>query len=151
MSTDQSTSLWEGLLASPLASQDSGEDWTTRVATWPSGSCSFVLLLDLDGSCGKMSPVSCRSMEDGRLEPSSGRWRNSGTGSPGECWTLSTLEFPNDAVASSLSDALETGGVPRRYYLSSAVCEGILRRAERRGKTLPPLLDAALRSQSKGT
>jgi hypothetical protein len=34
--------------------------------------------------------------------------------------------------------------VPTRYYLSSKAAEGILRRAERRGKILPDLLRQAL-------
>lgn len=33
---------------------------------------------------------------------------------------------------------------PPKYFLSARACEGILRRAETRGKTLPPLLKAAL-------
>jgi hypothetical protein len=37
--------------------------------------------------------------------------------------------------------------VPEKYYLSATACRGILRRAEKRGKALPPLLDIALRSQ----
>jgi len=36
------------------------------------------------------------------------------------------------------------GELPRRYYLSSRACRGILRRAEKRGKMLPPLLAHAL-------
>jgi hypothetical protein len=46
-----------------------------------------------------------------------------------------------------LSDVLEaTGSVPQKFFLSRKACEGILRRAERRGKALPPALEAALRS-----
>jgi hypothetical protein len=45
-----------------------------------------------------------------------------------------------------LSDILETGGVPRRYYLSAKACAGILRRAEKRGKQLPEVLYMALKS-----
>jgi hypothetical protein len=33
---------------------------------------------------------------------------------------------------------------PEKYYLSARACEGILRRAERRGKALPPMLREAL-------
>lgn len=40
--------------------------------------------------------------------------------------------------------------VPRKYYLSPKCCAGILRRAERRGKTLPPLLEAALLEVARG-
>jgi hypothetical protein len=65
-------------------------------------------------------------------------------GSPTEFWTLSILEYPSDGVASSLSDILETGEVPERYYLSATACRGILRRAEKRGKELPEALKLAL-------
>jgi predicted nucleic acid-binding protein len=70
---------------------------------------------------------------------------------PGECWTLSSSECPSDAVASSLSDILETGAVPRRYFLSAKACAGILRRAAKRGKKLPDLLAAALASVAGAT
>jgi len=43
-----------------------------------------------------------------------------------------------------LSDILETGDVPRRYYLTPRACAGILRRAEKRAKELPAALLAAL-------
>jgi hypothetical protein len=65
-------------------------------------------------------------------------------GSPTEFWTLSILEYPSDGVASSLSDILETGELPQRYYLSGTACRGILRRAEKRGKDLPDALRSAL-------
>lgn len=65
-------------------------------------------------------------------------------GSPTEFLTLNTSEFHSGAVASSLSDILETGDVPQRYFLSGTACRGILRRAEKRGKSLPPSLRAAL-------
>jgi hypothetical protein len=65
-------------------------------------------------------------------------------GSPTEFWTLSISEYPSAAAASSLSDVLETGELPRRYYLSATACRGILRRAEKRGKKLPEALRLAL-------
>ena len=65
-------------------------------------------------------------------------------GGPTESWTLSTSGFPSDGDASSLSDILETGTVPPRFYLSAKACQGILRRAERRGKALPERLREAL-------
>jgi hypothetical protein len=65
-------------------------------------------------------------------------------GSPTEFLTLNILEYPSDGVASSLSDVLEAGELPQRYYLSGTACRGILRRAEKRGKTLPPPLAHAL-------
>jgi len=53
-------------------------------------------------------------------------------------------EFHKDAAASSLSDILETGDLPRRFFLSATACRGILRRAEKRGKVLPAQLRASL-------
>ena len=43
-----------------------------------------------------------------------------------------------------LSDILEKGPVEDRYFLSAKAAEGILRRAERRGKDLPETLRRAL-------
>ena len=37
---------------------------------------------------------------------------------------------------------------PSRFYLSQRACEGIIHRAEKRGKPLPPKLDEALRAQA---
>jgi hypothetical protein len=65
-------------------------------------------------------------------------------GSLTEFLTLSTLEYPNDAVESSLLDVLETGPVPQKFFLSPTACEGILRRAANRNKKLPELLEHAL-------
>lgn len=78
--------------------------------------------------------------------PSSGRWLNSGMGSPTEFWTLQGSEFPSDAVASSLSDVLETGPHLLRYCLSPKAAAGILRRAARRGRDLPGSLRSALQA-----
>ena len=69
---------------------------------------------------------------------------NSGTGSHTEFWMLSSSECPSAAGASSLSDILEGGRLPRRYFLSAKACAGILRRAEKRARALPPLLRTAL-------
>jgi hypothetical protein len=77
-------------------------------------------------------------------------------GSPTEFLTLSTSEwtalpaqFRSDDGVCSLSDVLETGDVPQRYFLSAKACAGILRRAEKRGKQLPEQLHAALLAVSE--
>jgi hypothetical protein len=44
-----------------------------------------------------------------------------------------------------LSDILETGVPPQRFFLSATACQGILRRSERRGKQIPQALEHALR------
>jgi hypothetical protein len=65
-------------------------------------------------------------------------------GSPTEYLTLNISDWPSAASVCSLSDILETGDVPQRFFLSAKACEGILRRAEKRGKELPGALSAAL-------
>ena len=70
--------------------------------------------------------------------------------SGGECWTLSGSEFPKDAEGCSLSAIFEAN-VPEKYSLSQRACEGILRRAEKRGKSLPPTLRQALTQVAGGT
>src|ERR1700690_2873084 len=140
----QSTFLWEEHPASLSPSPDSARDWQTRVAT----SCSPILELLRDigppGWFGRTSPASCRQAADGTLVPYSEGWQSSGMGSPTEFLTLNTSDWPSDGSACSLSDVLETGDVPQRFYLSAKACQGILRRAEKRGKSLPPSLRAAL-------
>ncbi|KWE44599.1 hypothetical protein WL76_30920 [Burkholderia ubonensis] len=70
-------------------------------------------------------------------------------GSPTGFLTLSSSEWPSDAAVCLLSDTLETGDVPQRYFLSATACKGILNRAERRGKDLPTGLLEALRMASQ--
>lgn len=60
----------------------------------------------------------------------------------------STGESPREENASRLSQILEASPHPK-YYLSEKACTGILNRAERRGKKLPPELKAALLAQSR--
>ena len=79
------------------------------------------------------------------LTPSLVAFGNSGMVAPGESLTLSSSEFRSGAVASSLSDILETGVLPRRFFLTALACLGILRRAAKRGKDLLPRLARALR------
>ena len=69
--------------------------------------------------------------------------------SNGAAWTRSFSESRNAAGECSLWQILETGEIDPRYYLSPRACAGILRRAEKRGKQLPPALEAALRSPSR--
>ena len=78
----------------------------------------------------------------------------------GECWTQNLSEFPDSRGLSlngvddcSLSDTvasweeiLETGSIPRRYYLTVKAAKGILRRAKVYGNRLPPPLPEVLKS-----
>src|SRR3990167_3256471 len=124
------------LPANPSASPDCEKDWMIRVATSPLSILRLLTDIGPSGWFGRTSPASCR-MEQGLLVPSSEGWGNSGMGSPTAFLTLSTAEYHSGAVACSLSDILETGELPQRFFLSATACRGILRRAERRGKALP--------------
>lgn len=62
---------------------------------------------------------------------------------PGACWTLNIGESPSAARESTLWQILQADA-PQKYYLSARACQGILRRAERRGKELPSMLREAL-------
>ena len=141
---EQSTFWSEERLANPSALPDSAKDSTTHEAD----SCLHILrslgVSGLDGLSGKMSPASCRATEEGILEPSSGRWGHWGMGGPTESWTHSGSEWPSAVAVCSLSQTLETGPLPQRFYLSAKACAGILRRAAKRGKELPPMLREAL-------
>ena len=142
--SDNLTFWSEEHLASLSVSPDFGKDLMTRAGI----SCSHLELLQiifgLAGLSGKTFPESCHLTEEKILAPSSGCWANSGMGSHTGFLTLNTSEWPKDAAVYSLSDTLETGDVPRKYFLSPKACVGILRRAEKRGKELPKALRNAL-------
>lgn len=87
--------------------------------------------------------------------PKSGKWGGAADWSEyqtvkslGELSTPSIGESPSVENASTLSAILEANA-PKKYYLSAKACLGILRRAEKRGKQLPPLLEAVLRKQAE--
>ncbi len=67
--------------------------------------------------------------------------------SHGACTTPNISEQHSGAGACFLSLILQDDA-PDKYCLSPKACAGILRRAERRGKDLPPLLKAALMKQA---
>jgi hypothetical protein len=166
----QLTFLSEELRARPSASPDSERDWQIRVATSRSSILTLLHELGPAGWYGRTSPASLPPgqmtrtiiresiVKDGRecvsetlLHASSEGWRNSGMGSPTAFLTLNMSEWNHTLAPSlkdegvfSLSDILETGDVPLRYFLSARACRGILRRAERRGKRLPEHLELAL-------
>jgi len=152
--------IYEELALFPTL-ESSPEASPVRISAWPESvlglqesdlACSgrspgLFKIFNPNGSSLKMSLVCCHQTEDEIWEPSSGRWLSAGMGSATEFWTLSSSESPSAAVECSLSDVLETTGEHlRKYLLSAKACEGILRRAERRGRKLPEALDQALRA-----
>src|ERR1043165_31698 len=125
-------------LANPSPSPALEKDWLTHEETSPSPILPLLMSIAPNGWFGRTSPASCHPVEGGTLVPFSGRWSNPGMGSPTECLTLSTCEWAGmdglslkDEGVSSLSEILEAGDVPRRYFLSAKACRGILRRAEK--------------------
>ena len=85
-----------------------------------------------------------RRVDGLRVEP---YWETDGA-SLGAYSTRSFGECPSAAAESRLSQILEAAP-PQKYYLSAKACSGILTRARRRGKPLPPELEAALIQQSQ--
>ena len=145
MKEDQLTFWLEEHPASHSASQDCAEDLAMIEETSHSPICEWLTDTVLDGQSGKTSPAYCHQTVDGTLEPSSERWLNSGIAVHGECRTLKTSESHRDAEECFLSDVLqETGEIQPRYYLSPVAAQGILKRAERRGKKVPEPLRKAL-------
>lgn len=72
------------------------------------------------------------------------------TDAHGACLMLSSSEWPSDAAVCFLSDVLETD--TRRlakYFLSPRACSGVLRRARKRGRSLPHVLEETLILQSQ--
>lgn len=104
----------------------------------------------------------CLTAESGRIAE-----RSSATASllRGDLWTLNTSEYLNAGSVSPswsitaeatpptyyyresrLSEILQADA-SEKYYLSAKACEGILRRADKRGKELPEVLKTALENQ----
>ena len=126
-----------------------------------------LMMFDQDTWCGKMSPEHSVPTKQKTSESSSKKLPKSKTpnvlflclttenGQPqdvswemggallGEYAMHSFTESPKDAVESHLSQILEATPHPK-YSLSAKACQGILNRANRRGKTLPPMLQEAL-------
>ena len=134
-------------LANLSVSQDFGKVLMTAGEVLCSRTALLRLIISRAGLFGKTFPEFCYQTEDGILAPSLHYWRSAGMGSPTEFLTLSTSACPSAAVECTLSDVLETGDVPPRYYLTASACKGILRRAEQRKVQLPEALKMTLEAQ----
>ena len=137
--------------ARTIPSQGCEREWLVTEAR--SHEHMLKLLNDLSpaGSFGRMCPAFFPAMLAETSRPSSVTWGNAGMGGPTASLTLNMCEHadsrapcPSDGGVCSLSDILETGAVPQRFFLTARACAGILRRAGNRGKTLPPHLARAL-------
>jgi len=159
--------------ANHLAWQDFAKGLLTLEANSHSHLLTSLDAIAPSGWSGRTSLASCLTTADEHLQrfwdcspgSASSRLKTAGeapasppeattaTVSRGVCWTLNMSEHPafpeqspSGGAVSALSDILETGDVPQRYFLSAKACQGILRRAEKRGKLLPKALQTTLRS-----
>lgn len=120
---------------------------------------------------GKTSPEHCQAQEEKTSTECSKKPRKSQTKQPlfldlrkangqpqdvswvmgipshGESSMLNFGESPSVVVESRLSQILQDNPHPK-YCLSPKACQGVLRRAEKRGKELPEVLKAALVRQA---
>lgn len=105
------------------------------------------------GGCLKMFQGSLAFAEDKTSTRSFTPYGTVGLLSDGGLWTanqwegVTCTEEPecrNGGAASSLSAVLQSRVSPK-YFLSPKAAAGILRRAEKRGRTLPPALEAVLK------
>lgn len=168
------TCLSEERHVKPIASPVCDRDSQTREETSHSNLPDWLAAHAPAGSAGRMSPEFCRVGKDAILPVFSpcfaaGKcpYQNEDGVNPelrpplrdvipwhGEYLTLNTSEhnvftgpFPNGDGVSCLSDIVEIGNIPPKYWLSRMACLGILRRAERRGRALPEPLRRALEAQ----
>ncbi len=124
---------------------ESARAWLESDQGFGSSSIELLASLGRSGLLSKTSLAFYPATEEPTSLSSFAGWSNSGMASPGGYSTLSISEWPSDAAACSLSEVLETDVAPK-YFLSAKACSGILRRAERRGKALPPQLERNLRA-----
>lgn len=68
----------------------------------------------------------------------------------GGYWMPNTSGFRSAAAVYLSSVLVPASSIPERYYLTVKACAGILRRAKRRGKQLPLVLEMALRLRAFG-
>lgn len=140
--------LWsEDRPVNPSPSPDNGKEWTELLDS----SVSIFDFLKRSSQCGlfgKTSPEYFQATKDETFPSSCPSGTNSAITSATESLMLNTSESHNAAEECLLSDILETGEIPQRYFLSQKACEGILRRAERRGKRIPDALKQALTRQA---
>jgi hypothetical protein len=81
-------------------------------------------------------------LRTGSGKPADASWETDGA-SLGGYSMHSFGEYPKEGVESLLSQILEDNP-HQKYYLSAKACQGILNRANRRGKKLPTMLQEAL-------
>lgn len=151
-----STSSPSGAPARTSPSPESGEDSTATALASSGKRCESqeMGLFDPEPYSWRTWRGSCRAITDGTSPSSWTRWPSAGIGGATEFSTRSTSRCPSGASACSCAPSLTTILEPNaspRYSLSAKAATGILRRATRRGRTLPPALEQALRAVAETT
>lgn len=126
-----------------------GQDtWSGKMSSEPSAVTKGPTLPPFSrkrsGSSNRTRPICLCLKRDGATQELS--WATDGA-SLGELTMRNTGECPNVVVESQLSAILEDTPHPK-YSLSAKACLGILRRAKKRGKQLPEILEWVLKVQS---
>jgi len=140
-----------GAPARTSASQASGEDSTATAPASSGRQCESpgMALFDPEPYSWKTWKGSCQAITDGTSPSSWTRWPSAGIGGATGFSTRNTSACPSGAAECSCSPSLTTILEPNaspRYSLSAKAAAGILRRATRRGRVLPPALEQALRA-----
>jgi hypothetical protein len=138
-----------GAPAKTSPSQASDEDLTASEAGCSGKPCESSTLFDPEPYSWRTWKGSCQATVDGTSHSSWTRWPSAGIGGATGFSTRSTSVSPSVDGEFSWSASLTTILVPNaseRYSLSQKAAAGILRRASRRGRTLPPALEQALRA-----
>jgi hypothetical protein len=147
----------EGSPARTCPSPDNDEDSQAPAAASSTSSPASPGLFDLDGYSSRTYPDCSPRTAVGTSESCLERWPTSGTAWRGGFSTAVTSECRSAvAVCSSsepaLTEILEPPqNVPAKYSLSARAAQGILRRAEKRGRALPSHLLAALEQVARTT
>lgn len=140
-------------------SPESGGAWAPEPDPGsPSPSSTLWSDTDLPPSSSRTFRDSSPAMPAATLGGSSVRWSGSGTAWRGGSSTAAGSACPSaadgssssrcDAVITTLTDVLQPSA-PQRYSLSGRAATGILRRAAKRGRALPPELEEALESLAR--
>ncbi len=131
-------------------SPDAEPDLKEAAAASSTSSPASSRLFDPDPYSWRTFPASSPRTAVGTSESCLERWPTSGTAWDGGLSTAATSECRSDAEGcssseSSLTEILEPPqDVPAKYSLSARAATGILRRAQKRGRELPPHLLRAL-------
>ena len=154
---EESICLLEEPRAKVSASPENGKD-LREPADLQNTLCAYFERCVPGGLSGKTCRGRCRA---GRTDSStstfwSASMQNAGILADGVFLTLNMCEWTDslapylkeDGVCSLSDILLPTGAIQPRYFLSRTACLGILRRAESRGKALPPILKEALERQA---